>query len=149
MESTKNVYKMRQMLEKNILIVDDDRDMLNLYHHFLKDQVTGIDLVFNPQVVLERLALKNYHLVVTDILMPHLNGIDLTRKIHTEYPELPILVCSEGGTTDAKEIVAGIVMNKAISFGAIYALKKPFKKKEIIHVIMAILNGEVDSLKSV
>lgn len=135
------------MIEKNILIVDDDHDMLNLYHHFLKEYVAHIDLVFNPEEVLDRLALKNYHLVLTDILMPHLNGIELTREVHTRYPHLPILVCSEGGTTDAKEIVAGIVMNKAISFGAIYALQKPFKKAELVKVVTSILNGEVDKLK--
>lgn len=135
------------MIEKNILIVDDDHDMLNLYHHFLKDHVANIDLVFNPQEVLDRLAIKSYHMVLTDILMPHLNGIELTRKIHEEYPQLPILVCSEGGTTDAKEIVAGIVLNKAMTFGAIYALQKPFKKNELVKIVSSILNGQIEELK--
>ncbi len=147
LETTKNILKLYRMHEKNILVIDDDHDMLNLYHHYLKDVVTGIDLVFDPHEVLERLAYKTYHLVITDILMPGINGIDLTKAIHEHYPTLPILVCSEGGTTDAREIVAGIVMNKAISFGAIYALKKPFKKNQLLKVVDALLLDQLDSLK--
>ncbi len=134
------------MLEKSLLVVDDDHDILNLFHHYLKNNVKEIDLVHEPQRVMERLQFKKYDLVVTDILMPKKNGIDLTKEIKSLYPNLPVLVCSEGGTTDAKEIVAGIVMNKAITFGAIYALKKPFKKKELLRVIEAILLNKVSEL---
>jgi DNA-binding NtrC family response regulator len=134
------------MLEKSIIVVDDDHDILNLFHHYLKNNVKEIDLVHDPERVMERLQFKKYDLVVTDILMPKKNGIDLTKEIKSLYPNLPILVCSEGGTTNAKEIVAGIVMNKAITFGAIYALKKPFKKKELLRVIEAILLNKVSEL---
>ena len=135
------------MLMKTILVVDDDHDMLNLFHHFLKDQVEQIDLIFEPETVMERLRYKKYDLVITDILMPKINGIDLTKEIKEEYPKLPILVCSEGGTTNARDIVAGIVMNKAISFGALYALAKPFKKEELIKVVTEVLNGNIEKLQ--
>lgn len=135
------------MHKKSILVVDDDHDMLNLYHHYLKELVEQVDLVFEPETVLERLRFKKYDLVITDILMPKVNGIDLTKDILNEYPKLPVLVCSEGGTTDAREIVAGIVMNKAISFGALHALKKPFKKPELVKVVDSILSGNLDALK--
>lgn len=135
------------MQQKNILVIDDDHEMLNLYHHFLKDEVAHIDLVYDPKEVLDRLRFKEYHLVITDILMPEINGIDLTRDIYKEYPTLPVLVCSEGGTTEAREIVAGIVMNKAMYFGAAYALKKPFKKEELLTVIRAILDGTIEEFK--
>lgn len=134
------------MFEKTILVVDDDPDILNLFHHYLKNDVLEIDLVNEPERVMERLQFKKYDLVITDILMPNVNGIDLTKEIKNHYPNLPILVCSEGGTTNAKEIVAGIVLNKAITFGAIFALKKPFKKQELLRVIHAILNGKVQDL---
>lgn len=137
---------MSLMLNKSILVIDDDHDMLNLFHHYLKEVVSDIDLSFEPETTMERLRFKKYDLVITDILMPNINGIDLTKQIKHEYKTLPILVCSEGGTTDARDIVAGIVMNKAISYGAIYALKKPFKKGALVTTVESILNGNVESL---
>lgn len=132
---------------KNILIIDDDTDILNLYRHYLKDGPNSVDFLEDPTQALSKLQFKKYDLIITDVLMPALNGIELTKQIREKYPELDILVASEGGTTDAKEIVAGIVMNKAIDFGALFALKKPFKKQELLETIEAILNGEIDLLE--
>lgn len=132
---------------KNILIIDDDADILNLYKHYLKDSGHSVDYLEEPLEVLPKLQFKKYDLVVTDVLMPSLNGIELTKQIRDKYPELNILVCSEGGTTDAKEIVAGIVMNKAMDFGALFALKKPFKKSELIETIEMLLSGKIPEPK--
>ena len=92
--------------------------------------------------------LQKFDLLLSDVLMPQMNGIELTKKVHDLYPSLPIIVCSEGGSTDAKELVASIVMNKAISFGAVFALKKPFKKATIQEVIKSILEGEIPDQKN-
>jgi len=116
----------------NILIVDDDEDILMLYRHYLIEEVSQVDCISDPREAIKRLKFKKYDLLITDILMPFLNGIELTKEVHEIYPDLPVLVCSEGGTTEAREIVAGIVLNKAISFGATFALKKPFKKTELL-----------------
>ena len=132
--------------EKSILVVDDDPDILILYKHFLGKEVGSITCLENPLEALERLKIQKFDLVISDILMPQMNGIDLTLKIHSLYPQLPILVCSEGGTTDAKEVVAGIVLKKAVEFGAVFALKKPFKKTELLDIVFAILEKRVDEL---
>lgn len=131
------------MLKKSILIIDDDWDILNIFKHFLKDEVQTIDLLDDPTKVLEALQYKQYDLLITDILMKELNGIELTKLVKKRYPSLPIVVCSEGGETDAKEIVASIVLNKAIEFGALYALRKPFKKSEVLDSIIPLLEGKL------
>ncbi len=136
------------MKEKKILIVDDDPDILNIYKHFLKGIVSEIVTTQDPLEVLELLKLQKFDLLLSDVLMPQMNGIELTKKVHDLYPSLPIIVCSEGGSTDAKELVASIVMNKAISFGAVFALKKPFKKATIQEVIKSILEGEIPDQKN-
>lgn len=134
---------------KSLLIVDDDQDILNLFKHYLKESGHEVEFLTEPKEVLDKLKFKKFDLIVTDVLMPSMNGIDLTKLIKAEYPDIKILVCSEGGTTDAREIVAGIVMNKAIDFGALYALKKPFKKKELIDTIEAVLNGDIENLAKI
>ncbi len=131
------------MINKAVLIVDDDIDILNIFKHFLKGEVQEIDTLNDPRKVLNALNYKQYDLVITDILMPGINGIELTKMIRKKYPNLKIVVCSEGGETDAKEIVASIVLNKAIEFGALYALKKPFNKTEVLDAIIPILEGDL------
>lgn len=123
-----------------ILVVDDDLDMLNLYRFFLANAGYNVHTLSNPIAAVEMMEYNQYDLVITDILMPELNGIELTKIIHDKRPSQKILVCSEGGTTDAKEIVASIVLDKAIQFGALEALKKPFTKTELLSKIEAILS---------
>ncbi|GAB4023225.1 MAG: response regulator [Bdellovibrio sp.] len=123
-----------------ILVVDDDLDMLNLYRFFLANAGYNVHTLSNPIAAVEMIEYNQYDLVITDILMPELNGIELTKIIHDKRPSQKILVCSEGGTTDAKEIVASIVLDKAIQFGALEALRKPFTKTELLSKIEAILS---------
>lgn len=131
------------MEKKSVLVVDDDQDILTLFQYFLKEESLNVDYLANSSEVMNKLKFKKYDLVITDILMPEINGIELTKMIKDSYPSLNVLVCSEGGSTDAKEIVAGIVMNKALNFGAIYALKKPFNKKELLTTLYAVLEGRL------
>lgn len=124
-----------------ILVVDDDLDMLNLYRFFLANAGFNIHTLSNPIAALEMINYNNYDLIITDILMPEINGIELTKSVHQINPTQKILVCSEGGTTDAKDIVASIVLDKAMQFGAIEALRKPFTKTELIAKVTSILAG--------
>ena len=134
------------MLAKTIIIVDDDEDILNLFKHFLKESFNEIVTFNNALEAIEVMKFKKVDLVITDILMPKMNGIEFTKIIHEKFPGLPVLVCSEGGSTEAKDIVASIVMNKALFFGATYALKKPFNKNELIETMTSIIEGRVDEL---
>jgi CheY-like chemotaxis protein len=78
--------------------------------------------------------------------MPNMNGIEFTKNVQSQFPDLPVLVCSEGGSTEARDIVASIVMNKAIFFGATYALKKPFSKSDLLATTKAIVTGNIEEL---
>ena len=134
------------MYNKTIIVVDDDEDILNLFKHFLKDEVQEVITLNCAIKALELLKFKKVDLVVTDILMPQMNGIEFTKTVQQLFPDLPVIVCSEGGSTEARDIVASIVMNKAIFFGATYALKKPFNKKQLQRVITAVIEGRIGEL---
>lgn len=125
----------------SILVIDDDVDMLNLYRFFLGNAGHSVHTLSNPMMAMDMIDHNDYSLIITDILMPGLNGIELTRMIQQKYPTQKIMVCSEGGTTDAREIVASIVLDKAVHFGAFDALRKPFTKQELLDRVNAVMNG--------
>jgi DNA-binding NtrC family response regulator len=134
------------MIKKIIIVVDDDEDILNLFKHFLKDEYSEVIVLNCALKALELLRFKKVDLIITDILMPNMNGIEFTKNVQSQFPDLPVLVCSEGGSTEARDIVASIVMNKAIFFGATYALKKPFSKSDLLATTKAIVTGNIEEL---
>ncbi len=109
----------------DVLIVDDDRDTINLLKRYLGNRGFGVLTAHNGSEAFEILHKNDVRLVVTDRKMPVMNGLDLCQKIRTsdfsEYVYVILLtVC---GKKD--EIVTGI---KA---GADDYLIKPFNSEEL------------------
>ena len=105
-----------------ILVVDDEELIRDLVVTFLSKLghscVTAIDGV----EALEKIGGNKIDVVITDIKMPNMDGIILTREISRQYPELPVMVM----TAFDEEYSAGI----AISVGAREFIKKPFSLDE-------------------
>ncbi len=118
------------MNQKKILIIDDDIDLGALYAHFLKKDY-HCEVLNDPLQVLGKLCYEHFDLLLTDIIMPELNGIELIKKVRSTFPKIKILVCSEGGSSHGKEIVAKILLDQAKEMGAHQALKKPFTRQEL------------------
>lgn len=79
-------------METKILIVDDDPDILNMLHHFLSRLDLIVESACHGQEALERLEKQHFDLVITDITMPHLDGIELTRHVRKNFPDTDVLV---------------------------------------------------------
>ena len=105
-----------------ILVVDDEELIRRLIVTFLSQQghlcVTAIDGVD----ALDHMDGNKIDAVITDIKMPKMDGIILTKEISTKYPRLPVMVM----TAFDDEYSAGI----AISVGAREFIKKPFSLDE-------------------
>jgi DNA-binding response OmpR family regulator len=106
-----------------ILVVDDEELIRRLIVTFLSQQghccVTAID----GGDALDHMGGNKIDAVITDIKMPKMDGIILTREISTKYPGLPVMVM----TAFDEEYSAGI----AISAGAREFIKKPFSLDEL------------------
>jgi CheY-like chemotaxis protein len=63
---------------------------------------------------------RQVDLVLTDIMMPEIDGLELIREIHAEWPDLPIVAMSAGGA-----VVKGDYLKIALEFGAREMLRKP------------------------
>lgn len=94
----------------DILVVEDDFKMNRIYCAALQDASFHTFSAYNGEEALELISEHPVDLVVSDIMMPCLDGFSLTRQLRKEYPTLPILMISaKTGFQDKRDgFLAGI-----------------------------------------
>jgi len=83
---------------------------------------------------------KPTDLIVTDILMPDKEGIEIIRELSSEFPDVKIIAISGGGKMGPYDY-----LELAKKFGASRTLAKPFGVKELIKIVQELLPGGEDS----
>ena len=128
-----------------ILVVDDEPNMLRLLKTILMDK-TGYEVTTtnNPLEVSKMLQEDHYDLVITDLKMPLVDGIDLIGIVKGLDAIMPIIVITAYGTIETAE--------EAIQKGAYDFITKPFRKETILITIKRALEwkrmqGELAALK--
>jgi DNA-binding response OmpR family regulator len=116
-----------------ILIIDDDRQMRRLLARVLKRAGYAVHEAENGRIGLEQLRRLRLALVITDIVMPHMEGIETIRAIRREAPATPILAISGGGSP--------IYLRAATEFGAMATLEKPFNPEDLLGIVGTLLKG--------
>jgi DNA-binding NtrC family response regulator len=106
-----------------VLIVDDDREMGALLGERLAHRGFDVHVESSAGEALERLAAQDFDVVVTDVKMQGLSGIELCERVTASRPELPVLVITAFGSLDTA--IA------AIRVGAHDFLTKPFEVEEL------------------
>ena len=81
---------------KRILIADDEEALRRLYQEEFEEDGYEVVLAGNGKEVLSRLEDPDHlpDIIVMDIRMPEMNGIDTLRVIKEKYPRLPVILCS-------------------------------------------------------
>ncbi len=119
---------------ETILIVEDEKSMLKLVSRILNNLGYVVLAASNPLVALE-IACRNQNgtidLVLTDMIMPGMNGLDLTNKLQALHPNIKCLFMS--GYT------ARVIANQSSLAEGIPIVQKPFSKKELAKKIQKIL----------
>ncbi|OGP71570.1 MAG: histidine kinase [Deltaproteobacteria bacterium RBG_13_60_28] len=115
-----------------ILVVDDEPNMLRLLKTILMDK-TGYEVTTtnNPLEVSKLLQEKPYDLVVSDLKMPLVDGMDLIDIIKKIDVQLPIVIITAYGTLETAE--------EAVQKGAYDFITKPFRKETILITIKRAL----------
>jgi len=132
-------------MPERLLVVDDEPNMLRLLKTILMDK-TGyeVDTTNNPLEVNKILQEKPYDLVVTDLKMPLVDGIDLIDIVKKIDAGIPIIIITAYGTMETAE--------EAIQKGAYDFITKPFRKESILITIKRALEwkrmqGELAAMK--
>jgi len=88
-------------MPRNILIVDDEIDMLKLLKRSLEpDLDCRVVTAESAQQALQQLAQNEFDLVMADIKMPEMDGLQLLEQIKRDYPDLTVVIMTGYGTVD-------------------------------------------------
>ncbi len=100
-----------------ILVVDDEEGLREFLAETLAGDGHSVETQEDGQAALEELARRSYDLLVTDLKMPRLDGLELLRRVKAEQPELEVLVLTAYGSVDSAV--------EAMKLGAFDYLQKP------------------------
>jgi DNA-binding NtrC family response regulator len=116
---------------KQILIVDDDLTLLEVVHARLTSAGFKVYKAANGKTALILMQKHSIDLLISDIKMPEMSGMELLDQIRTTYPYLPVIFLTAHGT------ISGAV--DAVKAGALDYLTKPFNGQDLISMINNIL----------
>ena len=77
---------------KRVLVVEDDRDMVQLLEIHLKDLDCELDLAYDGQTGLEKALAYDYDLMVLDVMLPGPDGLEICRQVRAREKSNPILM---------------------------------------------------------
>lgn len=80
----------------SVLIVDDDAQMRRMLVKMLSARGYGVEAVADGQRALERISVKRPDLVITDMRMPGMTGLEMIKKLRQDHPDLAVLSMSGG-----------------------------------------------------
>lgn len=131
---------------KTILVVEDNPDVQILITHQLKDQDFKIVLQPNGRRALDWLAENECDLVLLDLMLPGIDGLEVCRRIRAEYSAtaLPVLMLSALGGRPEDRV-------KGLQAGANDFMAKPYDEDELVARIRVLLNvkGEREHIEDV
>ncbi len=114
-----------------ILAVDDSEPMRQLVSQALKTGGHGVVLAVDGLNALGLFTAEKFDLVITDINMPGIDGIELVRRIRTRDPEIPILALTTEGDESFRR--------RGEEAGVDGWIVKPFKPAQFIAIVKQIL----------
>ncbi len=122
------------MSGENILIVDDERGMLSLLDKVLSKDGYNIKTAVDAEAALKLVTNEEFDLIVSDIDMPHKNGIELLKEIKSVTENITVIMITAYATVESAII--------AMKLGAYDYITKPFQIDEIKMVIKKALERE-------
>ena len=114
-----------------ILVVEDERVAAEVVAKGLREHAYAVDVAGDGAMALEQAATNDYDLIILDILLPRLSGLDVCRRLRAEGLPVPILMLTARGGPD--ERVEGL------DVGADDYLSKPYHFPELLARVRALL----------
>lgn len=100
-----------------LLLVDDEEDFVKALAERIKMRKVGSQIAFNGEMALEMVNDEVPDVMVLDIRMPGIDGLEVLKKVKQQYPKVQVIILTGHGTQQEVE--------KAKSLGAFSTFKKP------------------------
>jgi DNA-binding response OmpR family regulator len=124
-------------MQRRMLVVEDDLDIAHLVEMHLKDLGAEVTLAHDGNVALELATKKPFDLIILDLMLPGIDGLEICRRLRSRTNYTPILMLT-ARSADVDRIVG-------LELGADDYLTKPFNVRELIARVKALLR-RVDAL---
>jgi CheY-like chemotaxis protein len=121
-------------MKQTILVVDDEADVIRMITLILEDADYQVLSVNRGEDAIKLLASQAVDLIVTDIIMPDMEGIEFIQSVKGSHPTLPIVAISGGGRSHNADF-----LKFARKLGARATLPKPFRREELLAAVSKIL----------
>ena len=125
------------MASRTVLVVDDEQSMCDFLRIMLESEGFQVETELNGTKALQRIEQKRYDIVISDIRMPGVNGLDILTAAKNVDQSIAVIMMTAYGTKEAAI--------QALNKGASFFIEKPFKKRELMEYINRVL--EVEGLR--
>ena len=127
-----------------VLVIDDEVDVRDGIKRVLDRAGYSVRTVDNAIDALLELKASPADVVITDIIMPRLNGVDAIEAILREFPAVRIVAISGGGNFDVTgyqpaSITTTAYLAAAKQAGAHFILTKPFESRELVNAVLQVV----------
>lgn len=116
---------------QRILIVDDEQSIVTLLKYNIEKAGFETDAAFDGEEAIQKIEQNNYDLVILDVMLPKLDGMEIIKTLRQNKNNVPVLMVTALDTELDKIL--------GLEFGADDYLTKPFSPKEVVARIKAIL----------
>jgi len=121
----------KSVQRKSILIIDDDPEMCKLLEKVLDRENYRVQAAYSGDDAILLLKQKSFHLIISDLTMPGMSGIELTRQAKAISPETHIILITAFGNMDT--------YLEAMNAGTYEFINKPIKMKDLKRIIKKAL----------
>lgn len=122
-------------IPRTILVADDEPDVRSLLCHWLGKLGHTVIPVSSAKAASELLPQRPFDLLITDLLMPEGDGLDLIAQFKHAQPAASILAISGGG----RFVPGDNCLESALRLGAHAALMKPFSREQLLAAVESAL----------
>ena len=119
----------------NIVLIDDNEDIRDLISAFLPEEKYFVFSTSNGNAGLEYIKNNDVDLLITDILMPDISGLEVINEAISIKPRLKIIAISGGGAIDTKQY-----FSLASGLGARKVLSKPFVAEDLLSILKELFS---------
>jgi len=124
--------------KKSILVVDDNPDIVTIVKTILEGKGFGVQSAINGSEAFSQLGEQKPDLIILDVMMPQMDGLEVLRKLREtpDYLSIPVILLT------AKVQYEDVL--KGYKLGADYYITKPFTSSQLINGINFMLSNDQD-----
>jgi DNA-binding response OmpR family regulator len=121
-------------MKKHILLIDDNEELRACLNLLLDGAGFAVSAAANGREALRMLSDQAIDLVITDLLMPEMEGIETILTIRREMSRLPIIAMSGGGV-----VPSNTYLSMALGAGVVRTFNKPFEFQDLLRAVRELL----------